>query len=136
MLGHLQKVGEDIGCKVCGKRLEKEEAHYVTGYGYVCRKCGLKPVSCAGCGATVRLLTTTVLRGRMLCLQCYTVEREAGEKRVRREWSAENVEKAFELALRERPEGFVLIGLRLKQGSTTLWVADYEREDIFSMRCS
>jgi recombinational DNA repair protein (RecF pathway) len=136
MLGHLQKAGEGVECKVCGKKMDNAEAHYVTGYGYVCRKCGLVPVSCDRCGSMVRRLTTTVLRGRMLCLNCYSVERESGEKRVSRELSAENVENALQLALKGSPEGFILIGLRLKPSSTTLWIAEYEREDIFGMRCS
>jgi hypothetical protein len=77
MLGHLQKAGEGVECKVCGKKMDKAEAHYVTGYGYVCRKCGLVPVSCDRCGSMVRRLTTTVLRGR-----CYVSIVTASRGRV------------------------------------------------------
>ncbi|MDJ0273263.1 MAG: hypothetical protein QXN23_01110 [Candidatus Caldarchaeum sp.] len=137
MLGHLGKRAENIVCRVCGAVAEKPDSHhYVTGFGYVCRRCGLQPVVCDGCGAKVRRMTVTVLRGRTLCLNCYRVEREKGEKRIFKEHSANSVEEAFAAALENSPEGYVFVGIRLKPSSKQVWVAEYEREDIFLSRCS
>nr|BAJ46785.1 hypothetical protein HGMM_F22F09C35 [Candidatus Caldarchaeum subterraneum] len=81
-------------------------------------------------------MTVTVLRGRTLCLNCYRVEREKGEKRIFKEHSANSVEEAFAAALENSPEGYVFVGIRLKPSSKQVWVAEYEREDIFLSRCS
>lgn len=81
-------------------------------------------------------MTTTVLRGRSLCLKCYKDFREMGEKRAVREVQASDASEAVRLALDNGPEGFRLVGLRLKASSKAVWQAEYERDDIFMMRCS
>ncbi|MCS7129384.1 MAG: hypothetical protein NZ919_01915 [Candidatus Caldarchaeum sp.] len=137
MLGHLQKTGGKTVCKVCGAEPKPNETfHHVTGFGDVCRSCGLQQVVCDGCGSPVRRLTSTVLRGRTLCLPCYRAEREKGDKRIIKERSAESVEEALAASLAEAPEGYRLVGLRLRPSSTKIWMAEYEREDIYLSRCS
>jgi len=137
MLGHLAKHEEGVTCKVCGRASGRgEQFHYVTGFGYVCHRCGIEPVECDSCRAKVRRMTVTVLRGRSLCLNCYRTERETGEKRAVKEVQAVEIGDAIRIALENRPEGFRLIGLRLKTSSKATWQAEYEREDIYEMRCS
>ncbi len=137
VLGHLQKPGEKNVCKVCGKEAARGETlHYITGFGNVCRTCGLQRIVCDSCGMTVQRITVTVLRGRTLCLTCYRSEREKGEKRILKERLAGSIQDALNMSLTDMPENFRLVGLRLKPGSTTVWVAEYEREDIYLSRCS
>ncbi|GBC68900.1 hypothetical protein HRbin01_00588 [archaeon HR01] len=137
MLGHLSKPEAGASCRVCGKEMRKgEQFHYITGFGYVCHSCGIQGVECDSCGAKVRRMTLTVLRGRSLCLTCYRRERETGEKRAMREIKSADIQSALGMALESAPEGFKLIGLRLKTSSKDMWQAEYEREDIFEMRCS
>ncbi|MEM1948465.1 MAG: hypothetical protein QXY84_02975 [Candidatus Caldarchaeum sp.] len=137
MLGHQPKRVEKIVCKVCGAETDRPEAFFlVTGLGYVCRTCGLQPVSCDVCGARIRRMTVTVFRGKIHCLACYRIEREKGEKRLTKEYLAESIEEAVRTSLAEAPEGYVLVGLKLKHSSKKTWIAEYEREDIFISRCS
>ncbi|MEM1945290.1 MAG: hypothetical protein QXX57_06090, partial [Nitrososphaerota archaeon] len=138
MLGHLSsRHGEDAVCRVCGRESSAGEPfQYITGFGYVCQGCGLQPVVCDSCATKVRRLTITVLRGRGLCLKCYREERERGEKRMVREVGASNPAEAMKVALETCPEGFTLVGLRLRTSSKATWQAEYERDDIFGMRCS
>ncbi|MEM2985826.1 MAG: hypothetical protein QXZ71_02085 [Candidatus Caldarchaeum sp.] len=137
MLGHLGKRAENIVCRVSSPPPDKPHTHhYLTGFLYLCKTSRLQPVVCDGCGAKVRRMTVTVLRGRTLCLNCYRVEREKGEKRIFKEHSANSVEEAFAAALENSPEGYVFVGIRLKPSSKQVWVAEYEREDIFLSRCS
>ncbi|MEM4287343.1 MAG: hypothetical protein QXV97_00860 [Candidatus Caldarchaeum sp.] len=137
MLGHLQKAEDNVVCRVCGREISgKDMSFYVTGFGNVCRTCGLQQVVCEGCGSNVKRMTVTVLRGRTLCLSCYRTEREKGEKRILKEKNAGSIQEALRLAADDTPDGFRLIGLRLKPSSTKTWVAEYEREDVFISRCS
>lgn len=137
MLGHLHKTGGNVVCKVCGREIAgKDTAFYITGFGNICRTCGLQQVSCDSCGSAVKRMTVTVLRGRTLCLSCYHVEREKGEKRILKEKNADSIQEALRLAAEDIPDGFRLIGLRLKPSSTRTWVVEYEREDVFISRCS
>ncbi|MEM1943375.1 MAG: hypothetical protein QXO30_07635 [Candidatus Caldarchaeum sp.] len=137
MLGHFQKTGEKTVCRACGAESKPGETfHYVAGYGAVCRKCGLQMVVCDKCGSSVRRFTSTVLRGKTLCLVCYRAERESGEKRVVKERIADSIEQALASSIAETPEGYRLVGLRLKPSSTKTWMAEYEREDIYLSRCS
>jgi len=137
MLGHLTKHEGGATCKICGRVAQSgEQFHYITGLGEVCHRCGLDPVVCDLCGARVRRMTLTVLRGKSLCLNCYKKERESGEKRAVREVQAPDIGEALKIALENSPKGFRLIGLRLKTSSKASWQAEYEREDIYQMRCS
>ncbi|MDW8084432.1 MAG: hypothetical protein RMI49_04465 [Candidatus Caldarchaeum sp.] len=137
MLGHQTRRTEKIVCRVCGKESDRAEAfHYITGFGYVCRQCALQPVICDVCGNRVRRMTVTVLRGKTLCLTCYRTEREKGDKRLMKELVAESIEEAVKASAANTPEGFVLVGVRLKPSSKQTWMAEYEREDIFISRCS
>ncbi|MCS7110234.1 MAG: hypothetical protein NZ956_02035 [Candidatus Caldarchaeum sp.] len=137
MLGHQHKKSEKARCRVCGKESEKPEAfHYITGFGYVCRDCGIQQVVCDSCGSQVRRMTVTVLRGKTLCLVCYRTEREKGDKRLMKELVAESIDDAVKMSMSNTPEGYVLVGLRLKHSSKQTWTAEYEREDIYLSRCS
>ncbi len=113
-----------------------EQFHYVTGLGAVCMRCGLELVECSSCGKRVKRITITVLRGRALCLTCYKAERERGEKRILKEVVADSLEALMKKVAESTPEGFRFVGVRLKTSSKTTWQAEYEREDIFEMRCS
>lgn len=132
---HLAEQGREK-CVVCGREASGG-AHRVVGLGVVCMSCGLEPVKCDSCGRSTRRVTITVLRGRALCLSCYGKERERGAKRASKTIDGtEGVGAVLERALREAPEGYVLIGLRLNHNSKASWIAEYEREDVFMMRCS
>lgn len=137
MPGHLSKSVDKAECKVCGKPIAgNTPSYYITGFGTVCMPCSSKHVKCDGCGSDVRLMTITVLRGRKLCLLCYKNERERGEKRVVKEVIASNLDVLIEEILANMPEGFKFVGVRLKPSSKNTWQVEYEREDIFEMRCS
>jgi len=81
-------------------------------------------------------MTITVLRGRKLCLKCYREEREKGEKRIVKEVIAQDPASLLNSIMANTPEGFRFIGARLKPSSKNTWQIEYEREDIFEMRCS
>ncbi len=137
MPGHLSKTSDKIECKVCGKILATSDpAHYITGFGTICMPCSRKYVKCENCGSDVRLMTITVLRGRKLCLLCYKQEREKGEKRIVKEVNASSLDDLIQVILANTPDGFRFIGVRLKPSSKNTWQIEYEREDIFEMRCS
>lgn len=137
MLGHQSKRVEKLVCRVCGTEVDRPEAiHYVTGFGNVCRNCAMQPVFCDLCGAKIRRMTVTVLRGKTLCLTCYKTEREKGDKRLLKEHVAGSIAEAVQASIADTPNGYVLVGLRLKHSSKQTWVAEYEREDIFISRCS
>lgn len=137
MLGHQSRRVEKIVCKVCGAEADKPESYqYVTGFGHVCRTCGLQPVLCDICGAKIRRMTVTVFRGKTHCLTCYRTEREKGDKRLTKEFLADSIEEAVRASLANVTEGYVLVGVKLKHSSKQTWIAEYEREDIFISRCS
>jgi len=137
MLRHLSRAEEHPVCKVCGRELRAgEQSHQVTGLGTVCGRCGLQSVECESCGRATKRITVTVLRGRSLCLNCYAAERKAGEKRRFKTIVSDDYESLIKIALAMAPEGFRFIGLRIKPSSKNTWQAEYEREDIFEMRCS
>jgi len=134
---HFQRTVEEIPCKSCGKMINKgQQFFYITGLGAVCRECGLKSIACDRCGRIVKMMTITVLRGRKLCVSCYAYERAHGEKRIVKEFVADSIGDALTESLKQAPEGYRLIGIRLKPGTTKTWTAEYEREDIFMTRCS
>ena len=136
MLPHHLATKPSDRCVVCGK--ETRTAHSVVGLGSVCMDCGREIVTCSSCGSEARRMTMTFLRGRALCLLCYSRERSRGAKRVSKtiDGSSLSAPQVAQQALQLAPEGYVLVALKLNQNSKTTWTAEYEREDLFMMRCS
>ena len=64
-------------CAVCGT-LEALPGTFplIVGVGRVCMSCGMKSVKCELCGNEVKLLTSSRLQGRTLCLADYLKEIE------------------------------------------------------------
>lgn len=122
-------------CVVCNAEV-KGPSYRVVGLGTICMRCGLEPIGCASCGTKVKRMTVTYFKGRPLCLICYAREREATAKRLSKNIEGSDVEEVVRVAIKERPEGYLLVGVRLAQNSKRSWIAEYEREDVFSMRCS
>ena len=75
------------------------------------------------------------------CPECGSVSisvkiEEKGEKRVVKEVIAQDPASLLNSIMANTPEGFRFIGARLKPSSKNTWQIEYEREDIFEMRCS
>lgn len=132
-------IGAQAKCAVCGRESRPgENFHNVTGLGRVCMTCGLESVTCESCGTKTKRVTITRTRGKLLCLRCYSRERETGEKRISRTFDEGEIDpsQALKLAVDRAPAGYTLVLLRLQPSSKRIWTADYERKDIFEMRCS
>ncbi|MCS7142632.1 MAG: hypothetical protein NZ920_02380 [Aigarchaeota archaeon] len=136
MLPHALSHEASGKCVVCKAEIHGV-SHRVVGLGTVCMRCGLEPVECDSCGSKVKRMTLTYLRGRPLCLICYGRERERSAKRtsVSIDGFGLGPEGILRAAMEKMPPGYVLVGLRLNPNSKTSWVAEYEREDVYSMRC-
>lgn len=70
-------------CAVCGT-LEAEAGTFplVVGVGRICMSCGMKKVKCELCGTDVKMLTSSRLQGKTLCLADYMKEIEKYRKNV------------------------------------------------------
>ena len=126
-------------CAVCGA-VESEAGTFplVVGVGRICMTCGMKKVKCELCGAEVKLLTSSRLQGRTLCLTDYLKEIEKYRKNVLVNFDedVEPVDVIFSRAQRESPEGYTLLAVRRARNSTHLWEAEYEKTEIFQSKCS
>jgi len=126
-------------CAVCGA-LESELGTFpfVVGVGRICMGCGMKKVKCELCGTEVKLLTSSRLQGRTLCLTDYVKEIEKYRKNVLVAFDEEDepVGTIFLRAQRETPPGYTLLAVRRGRNSTHLWEAEYEKTEIFQSKCN
>ncbi|HEY6282405.1 MAG TPA: hypothetical protein VIW22_00595 [Nitrososphaerales archaeon] len=126
-------------CAICGK-VEEQPGTFplVVGVGRVCLADGMTKVKCEVCGDEVKLLTSSRLQGRALCLKDYMKEVEKFRQHLVQGFD-EDVEPAttiLERAYKEAPEGYTLLAVRRGRNSTHVWEAEYEKTEIFQMRCS
>ncbi len=49
---------------------------------------------------------------------------------------SESTESIFRRASNQGPEGYTLLALRRARNSTHIWEAEYEKTEIFEMKCS
>ena len=110
----------------------------VIGVGRVCLSCGMKTVKCEACGQEVKLLTSSRFQGRALCLADHMKEVEKYRQHIVKTYDEESDPLAtiFSRAANEGPEGYTLLALRRARNSTHAWEAEYEKTEIFLMRCS
>lgn len=110
----------------------------VVGVGRVCLSCGMKKVKCETCGAEVKLLTSSRLQGKTLCLADHMKEVEKHRQHlvVTFDELSEPVTSILLRAHVNAPEGYTLLAIRRGRNSIHLWEAEYEKTEIFEMRCS
>jgi len=135
-LQHLSK--SPTKCALCGVA-EPEAGTFpqVVGVGRVCLSCGMKTVKCEKCGTDVKLLTSSRLQGKTLCLADYMKEIEKFRQHIVVTYD-EDLEPAASIlprALAESPEGYTLLAVRRGRNSTHLWEAEYEKSEVFQTRC-
>lgn len=109
----------------------------VIGVGRICLSCGMEKVRCEVCGDEVKRLTSSRFQGRILCLKDHMKEVEKYRQHIVKTFD-EEIEDAhtiFRKALDERPEGYTMLALRRARNSTHIWEAEYEKSEIFQMRC-
>ena len=126
-------------CAICGKE-ESSPGTYpmVIGVGRICMSCGMEKVRCEVCGEEVKRLTSSKFQGRTLCLKDHLKEIEKYKQHIVRNYDVETepAETIFQKALSEQPEGYTLLALRRARNSTHAWEAEYEKTELFQMRCS
>jgi hypothetical protein len=110
----------------------------VVGVGRVCLNDGMKKVRCEVCGTEVKLLTSSRLQGKTLCLADHMKEVEKFRQHIVQNFD-EDVESATSIltkAYEHAPEGYTLLAVRRGRNSTHIWEAEYEKTEVFQMRCS
>jgi hypothetical protein len=110
----------------------------VVGVGRVCLNDGMTKVRCEACGAEVKMITSSRLQGRTLCLADYMKEIEKYRQHVVQTFD-EDTEPAsaiLQRAFAGAPEGYTLLAVRRGRNSTHVWEAEYEKTEVFQMRCS
>jgi hypothetical protein len=110
----------------------------VVGVGRVCIGDGMAKVRCEACGTEVKLITSAKLQGRTLCLADYMREIEKYRQHIVQSFDedSEPALSILEKAYRGAPEGYILLAVRRGRNSTHVWEAEYEKTEIFLMRCS
>jgi hypothetical protein len=110
----------------------------VVGVGRVCLNDGMVKVKCETCGTEVKLITSAKLQGKTLCLTDYMKEVEKFRQHVVKTFDEETEPATAILgrAYSEAPQGYTLLAVRRGRNSTHLWEAEYEKTEIFMMRCS
>ncbi len=134
---HLSKT--QATCAVCGKREDAPGTFpMVIGVGRVCLDCGMKRVRCEACGQEVKLITSSKFQGRTLCLMDHMKEVEKYKQHIVKTYDEEEEPMAAILgrATNEAPEGYTLLAVRRGRNSTHVWEAEYEKTEVFLMRCS
>lgn len=126
-------------CAVCGA-VETNPGTFpmVVGVGRVCLSDGMAKVKCESCGTEVKLITSAKLQGKTLCLSDYMKEIEKYRQHILQTYD-ENSEPAASIlgrAYNEAPQGYTLLAVRRGRNSTHVWEAEYEKTEIFLMRCS
>jgi len=126
-------------CSICGRE-ETTLGSFpqVIGVGRVCMSCGMQKVKCEVCGSEVNRLTSSRFQGRNLCLKDHMKEIEKYRQHIVRSFDEERnqLEEIIHLAVSEQPEGYTLLAIRRARNSTHSWEAEYEKTEIFQMRCS
>lgn len=126
-------------CAVCGAQ-ETQHGTFpmVVGVGRVCIDDGMSKVRCETCGNEVKLITSARLQGRTLCLSDYMRELEKFRQHIVRTFDeeTESAESILGRAYNEAPQGYTLLTVRRGRNSRHIWEAEYEKSEIFEMRCS
>ncbi len=126
-------------CAICGTS-ESETGTFplVVGVGRVCLNDGMKKVKCEVCGNEVKLITSSRVQGKTLCLSDHMKEVEKYRKHIVMNFDEDNepATSIFAKAYQEAPDGYTLLAVRRGRNSTHLWEAEYEKTEIFQMRCS
>jgi len=126
-------------CAICGKE-EASSGSYpmVIGVGRICMSCGMEKVRCEVCGEEVKRLTSSKFQGRVLCLKDHMREIEKYRQHVVKVYDEENepLESILRDAVADQPDGYTLLALRRARNSTHSWEAEYEKTELFLMRCS
>ena len=126
-------------CAVCGaSEVQVGEFPMVVGVGRVCLEDGMKKVRCETCGSEVKLITSSRLQGRTLCLKDYMAEIEKFRQHIVQSYDegAGSALSILQRAYNEAPEGYTLLAVRRGRNSTHVWEAEYEKTELFEMRCS
>lgn len=110
----------------------------VVGVGRICLDDGMKRVKCESCGTEVKLITSSRLQGKTLCLADYMKEIERYRQHVVQSYDedSEPAPRILERAYRDAPDGYTLLSVRRGRNSTHVWEAEYEKTELFEMRCS
>lgn len=135
---HLSTKGP-ANCAVCGSTEAQPGTYpFVVGVGRICMSCGMKKVKCELCGAEVKLLTSSRLQGKTLCLSDYMKEIERYRRNVLVDFDEdkESISVILTRAQKEVPDGYTLIAVRRARNSTHMWEAEYEKTELFLSRCS
>lgn len=126
-------------CAICGS-IEARAGTFpmVVGVGRVCLNDGMKKVKCEVCGNEVKLLTSSHLQGKTLCLSDYLKEVEKYRQHlvVGFDEDTEPLDLILRKASKGGPEGYTLLAIRRGRNSTHVWEAEYEKTEVFQMRCS
>jgi hypothetical protein len=126
-------------CVVCGA-VETQPGTFpmVVGVGRVCLNDGMTKVKCEACGTEVRLITSSKLQGKTLCLNDYMKEIEKFRQHIVQSFDEDQEPAAtiLQRAYNEAPQGYTLLAVRRGRNSTHLWEAEYEKTEVFQMRCS
>ncbi|MGP8125932.1 MAG: hypothetical protein ACLQEQ_08770 [Nitrososphaerales archaeon] len=126
-------------CAICGAA-EAQAGTFpmVVGVGRVCLDDGMKKVKCEVCGNEVKLLTTSRLQGKTLCLSDYLKEVEKFRQHLVVSFDEDNepLSSILGKAATGGPAGFTLLAVRRGRNSTHVWEAEYEKTEVFQMRCS
>ena len=106
--------------------------------GRLCLDDGMKRVKCEACGKEVKAITSARLQGRTLCLSDYMKEVEKYRQHIVQSYDEDSEPAARILgrAYKEAPDGYTLLAVRRGRNSTHIWEAEYEKSEIFQMRCS
>ena len=90
------------------------------------------------CGSEVKLLTSSRLQGRAMCLSDYMKEIEKYRKNLVVGYDEDREPAATILAraLSEAPGGYTLLSVKRARNSTHLWEAEYEKTELFEGKCS
>ena len=110
----------------------------VVGVGRVCLNDGMNRVKCEACGTEVKLITSARLQGKTLCLSDYMKEIEKYRQHIVQNYDedSEPAPRILERAYKEAPDGYTLLAVRRGRNSRHVWEAEYEKSEIFQMRCS
>ena len=126
-------------CAVCGATEPSAGVFpLVVGVGRVCLSDGMNRVKCEVCGTEVKLITSSRLQGKTLCLTHYMKEVERYRQHLVQSYDedSEPATTILERAFKEAPDGYTLLAVRRGRNSTHVWEAEYEKTELFQMRCS
>jgi hypothetical protein len=98
----------------------------------------MNKVKCEECGAEVKLLTSSKLQGRTLCLADHVKQIERFRQHIVLTFDeeVENAPSILQRAYAGSPEGYTLLAVRRGRNSTHIWEAEYEKSEVFQMRCT